>query len=110
MKKLTEIVAKHYGVYYKILFTDNKKRKFALPRQVVMYIARKKSPLSLSEIGDFFNRRHCTVVHACKVVEDLMIIYPAFKAEVDSFAEQFEYEGAEIESKNKLCKPVKFKL
>jgi hypothetical protein len=37
-----------------------------------MYLMRRQTTLSLSEIGRFFDRDHTTVIHACSKIERLM--------------------------------------
>ena len=43
----------------------------ALPRQMAMFLMRRQTTLSLSEIGRFFDRDHTTVIHACDKIERL---------------------------------------
>lgn len=43
--------------------------RIALARQVAMYIAHVGYGLTLTEVGELFQRDHTTVAHACQVVE-----------------------------------------
>jgi hypothetical protein len=43
--------------------------RVALARQVAMYLAHVACGLSLTEVGELFNRDRTTVAHACSVVE-----------------------------------------
>ena len=40
------------------------------PRQVSMYLARELTEMSLAQVGEFFDRDHSTVRHACQKVTD----------------------------------------
>jgi chromosomal replication initiation ATPase DnaA len=44
--------------------------RFALARQVAMYLGHVACGLSLTAVGRFFDRDRSTVAHACKRVED----------------------------------------
>jgi chromosomal replication initiator protein len=45
-------------------------RRIVVPRQIAMYLLRKDSGLSLSEIGSWFGGRdHTTVLHSCEKIE-----------------------------------------
>ena len=44
--------------------------RFALARQVAMYLAHVACGLSFTEIGTLFHRDRTTVSHACSVIED----------------------------------------
>jgi chromosomal replication initiator protein len=53
----------------------------AFPRQVAMFLSRQMTESSLNTIGEAFGGRdHGTVLHACRLVKDLM--------EVDSHVRQ----------------------
>jgi chromosomal replication initiator protein len=54
--------------------TRSRDKEIVLPRQIVMYLARRLTGMSLQEIGEFFGGRdHSTVLHACKKVEDVLV-------------------------------------
>ena len=39
-------------------------------RQVAIYICREITDFSLSEIGDFFDRKHPTIIYSCEQVQE----------------------------------------
>jgi len=60
--------------FYQVRLTDlqgrRRHRSVALPRQVCMYLARRRTLHSLDEIGGYFGGRdHTTVMHAIRTVE-----------------------------------------
>jgi chromosomal replication initiator protein len=62
---ILKAVEKKFGVPAAELRGGSRARRVLLPRQVAMYLARRLTDLSLSEIGRFFgNRDHATVLYA----------------------------------------------
>ena len=52
--------------------SNNRKQEVVRGRQIAMYQIRKNTTLSLQEIGNIFNKDHATVIHALKVVQDII--------------------------------------
>ncbi len=66
-------VAEEFHVPEESLVTKKRTKEIAFPRQVAMYLCRQLTPHSLKTIGlKFGGRDHSTVIHACKLVGDLM--------------------------------------
>jgi chromosomal replication initiator protein len=65
------VVGTHYGITREQLKGKRRTNSVALPRQMAMYLMRRQTTLSLSEIGRFFDRDHTTVIHACEKIERL---------------------------------------
>jgi chromosomal replication initiator protein len=52
------------------LQSKRRHRSITIPRQVCMYLARRRTTYSLEEIGGYFGGRdHTTVMHAIKTIE-----------------------------------------
>lgn len=51
-------------------------QRLVWPRHVAMYLCRKLTRERAVSIGKAFRRKHGTVLHACKVVEDRISVYP----------------------------------
>lgn len=70
-----ENIQKTVAAYYRIKVSDlkSKSRKAILvkQRQVAMAVANQLTGLSLSDIGEAFDRDHSTVIHAIKKVEEM---------------------------------------
>jgi chromosomal replication initiator protein len=68
--RIAQRVAGCFAIEPRQLQSRRRSRKFLVPRQVGMYIARQVTSLSLGEIGHYFGGRdHSTVLHACRKVE-----------------------------------------
>ena len=84
LDRITEAVASHYQVKISDLRSKRRSRSISLPRQVIMYLGRETTKLSLDEIGDHFGGRdHSTVLYACGRVKDMIEQDAAFAAEVE---------------------------
>lgn len=69
-----EDIIKKVAAFYHIEVSDiksgSRKKLVAQPRQIAMYIARKRSQLSFPELGEKFGGKdHTTVMHAVKKIE-----------------------------------------
>lgn len=82
MEDIVNIVCDLYNIYPKKIFQDTRKRELTKCRQISMYIARKLTDLSLSEIGAYFNKDHATVVHSVKAVQKEIDTNRVFKSEL----------------------------
>ncbi len=71
---ITQQVTDYYNVDADSIFTSSRKREISDARQIVMYLAKKHTKLPLKGIGTRLSRTHATVLHACKIVEDRMLV------------------------------------
>jgi chromosomal replication initiator protein len=70
---IQKTVAESYKVKVADILSKRRSRSIARPRQVAMALAKELTNHSLPEIGDHFGGRdHTTVIHACRVVKDLV--------------------------------------
>lgn len=70
---IVEVVAEHYNITPADIYSKDKSRNISYPRQIVMYLCRKLTDLSVTEIGKTLgNRDHSTVLHGYeKVAKDI---------------------------------------
>ena len=70
---IESVVATYFGLTPANIHSSKKDRKVAMARHFSMYLARKHTKMSSSEIGRFMgNKNHATVLLACKKVEGLI--------------------------------------
>ena len=81
------VTAAHYGITREQLKGKRRTNSVALPRQVAMFLMRRMTTLSLSEIGRFFDRDHTTVIHACEKIERLRVVDRTMRETVERLAE-----------------------
>jgi len=91
---IEEIVAKvceHYKMDESVLHTKSRKREIVQVRQVAMFLAKKHTDISTSKIGHLIgNRDHATVLHACKIVKDLVEVDKEIKADIEDIEASFK--------------------
>ncbi len=84
------VVATHYGITRDQLKGKRRTNSVALPRQIAMYLMRRQTTLSLSEIGRFFDRDHTTVIHACTKIERLLASDRPMRDSIERLAEDIQ--------------------
>lgn len=73
IETIQRVVADYFNLSYIELRGKKRTRAVAQPRQVAMFVARKMTDYSTTEIGyEFGGRDHTTVMHACQRVEGLI--------------------------------------
>ncbi len=70
---IVEVVSEHYNLTPAEIYSKDKSRNISFPRQIVMYLCRRLTDLSVTEIGKSLgNRDHSTVLHGYdKVAGDI---------------------------------------
>jgi len=71
IQTIISAVTDYYGVKLSELQSKKRHRSISVPRQVCMYLARKRTGYSLEEIGGYFGGRdHTTVLHAVRSIDE----------------------------------------
>ncbi len=77
-------VAETYDIRLADMTSKRRPANIVLPRMVAMYLSRRLTSSSLTEIGDSFGGRdHGTVLHACRSIEDKMKADERLRREVE---------------------------
>ena len=93
IQNIIDTVTSYYGVKLSDLQSKRRHRSITTPRQICMYLARKRTAYSLEEIGGYFGGRdHTTVMHAVKTVGDRITIDPNFSGQIEVLDKQL-YQG-----------------
>ena len=70
--EVIEAICKYFSIGKRVLLSESRMQKFALPRQILMYILRTDLGLQLTEVGRLVGGRdHTTVMHAVDKVTRL---------------------------------------
>jgi chromosomal replication initiator protein len=70
LQQVIAVVTAFYNVKMNELQSKHRQKSITLPRQVCMWLARKRTRFSLQEIGGYFGGRdHTTVMHALEIVQ-----------------------------------------
>ncbi|MCM1101067.1 MAG: chromosomal replication initiator protein DnaA [Acetatifactor muris] len=82
---IINIVADHFRVKADDITSKRRNSEFVLPRQVVMYLCRNLTDISLESIAAILNKKdHTTVMHGCKRIENEIANNVDFKNKVDT--------------------------
>jgi chromosomal replication initiator protein len=69
-KKIVEAITEFYDIPFGNMFFSSRKKEFARPRQLAMFLLKKELKMSYSEIGrKFGGKDHTTVIHSCQLIE-----------------------------------------
>lgn len=80
---ISELVSGQFNVSVKELQSKSRKKAITTPRQIAMYLARKYTEESLTDIGKAFNRDHSTVLHSIKVVSKKLVRDTSVNAQLE---------------------------
>lgn len=68
---IVDIVADHFSLTPQEIYSKNRSKNIAYPRQIAMYMCRRYLNMSLVDIGKAIgDKDHTTVMHACKKIEE----------------------------------------
>lgn len=76
---IQEVVASYYNITVADIVGTKRSKSISDPRQIAMYLCRKLITMSLSKIGEKFNRDHTTVMHGSEKVVAMMEEDPSLK-------------------------------
>ena len=66
-------VCEHFSITQDQIKGKQRRKNFLIPRQIVMYVLREETSMSLSAIGKVLgNRDHSTVLHGCLKISELI--------------------------------------
>jgi chromosomal replication initiator protein len=83
VESIRDAVCEYFSLSVDEISTKSRKREVVQARQIAMYLSKQHTKNSLSSIGFTIGQRdHATVLHACKIVTDLMDIDKSFRSSV----------------------------
>lgn len=87
-KDLTaEVVAKNVAQYFNITVKDlqssTRSQNISKARQIALYICREVLNMSYESIGEYFDKRHTTVMYSCNIINEKLTNDKDFKSIVD---------------------------
>ncbi len=91
VEKIRDIVCDYFSLSVDAISTRSRKREVVQARQIAMYLSKQHTQSSLSSIGSLIGQRdHATVLHACRIVTDLMEIDKNFRFSVKEIEERLK--------------------
>ena len=89
LKQILGYVCEKQQVSKARVIGKGRSQEIALSRQIIMFLSRELTNLSLKKIGiELGKRDHSTVIHACKIIEERIEKNPSFK----KLIEQYKHE------------------
>lgn len=93
VKFIQEKVAEYYSLSLADLMRARRTQNIALPRQIAMYLVRKRTQLGFKQIGFYFGGKDpTTVLHAYHTITRKVGSDPEFRFAVDEIEERIEQE------------------
>jgi len=91
VEKIRDVVCEYFSLSIDAISTKSRKREVVQARQIAMYLSKQLTKSSLSSIGNTIGQRdHATVLHACKIVNDLMDSDKNFRSSVREIEEKLK--------------------
>ena len=90
LERIATVTADQVERHVEVIRGKRRTNTIALPRQVAMYLARQKTGLSLSDIGNWFKRDHTTVLHACGKIDQQRESHPRVATAAREILERLE--------------------
>ena len=91
VEKIRDVVCEYFSLSVDAISTKSRKREVVQARQIAMYLSKQLTKSSLSTIGNTIGQRdHATVLHACKIVNDLMDCDKHFRSSVREIEEKLK--------------------
>ena len=89
--KIITKVCEHYKMDESVLHSKSRKREVVQVRQVAMFLAKKHTEISAAKIGQYIGQRaHATVLHACKMMKDLLAVDKGTQEDIEKIEASFK--------------------
>ena len=91
VEKIRDIVCEYFTLSVEAISTKSRKREVVQARQIAMYLSKQHTKNSLASIGEAIGQRdHATVLHACRIVTDLMETDKNFRVSVQEIEQRLK--------------------
>ena len=83
IESIQKVVSDNYQISVSDLKGKKRDKKFTVPRQIALYIAKEITEYTYSELGiEFGGRDHSTVMHSCDKIKELMTTDPTLNSKI----------------------------
>ena len=73
-QNIVEVVANYYNISVDELKTKSRKSEVILPRQICIYLIRRKTKLSYPQIAKYFNHHHTSIIYTFTTISNFLSI------------------------------------
>ena len=95
IEEIQTAVAKKYNVSMAQILSSERTQSIVTPRQLAMYIARKFTTKSLTEIAKLFDKTHATIIHGVRNIEKRLDVENDLKITLEEILSEFGYRIAD---------------
>jgi len=88
--------ATYYNVTVKDILSDARPQNIVTPRQVAMFLSRKLTTLPMQQIGLSFKKKHPTIHHALKTIQDRLANEPKLRNDITEITVKLGRSPSEI--------------
>lgn len=86
---IIEIVSQHYNINPEDIISKKRPREISFPRQIVMYLSRTLTEMSLPQIGNKLGKRdHTTIIHGYEKISEEMKLDPVLLNTISSLTKK----------------------
>lgn len=82
-QRIVQVFEDHFNLSFQKILNRNNTRPLPYIRQLLITFLKKKTHMSLKDVGRLMQRDHSTVVHSMSVIQSLMDVYPDILDEVN---------------------------
>ena len=91
LELIQKIVADNYQISISYLKSKKRDKKFVIPRQIAIYIARELTEISYTELGnEFGGKDHSTIMTSYKKVSELIKTDPSLESKIQLFIREIK--------------------
>lgn len=83
VQKIAQTTADFFGITLKDLKGSARQQKISHPRHIAIYLARNILQMSYEAIGEFFAKKHTTIMYSCDLIEDKLATDDSLQSEID---------------------------
>lgn len=88
---IQKVVADNYQVSVSDLKSKKRDKKYVIPRQIAIYIAREITEISYMELGnEFGGKDHSTIMHACEKIAEQIKFDPSLNSKIQLYIKQIK--------------------
>ncbi len=112
VESIVRAVENEYGVSFAMIKEQTRKRHILEPRQIIMWALKEIRPtMTLSSIAELFGKDHATVIHARKLVDQLIQTDQMYRERIFMILNNLGYRVAWDATDKKLTfyKPTEYK-
>ena len=93
---IQDATAMYYNVTVKDILSEARPQNIVTPRQVAMFLSRKLTTLPLQQIGICFKKKHATIHHALKTIQDRLANEPKLRNDISEITVKLGRSPSEI--------------